>query len=82
MLTATRFIQFIVLSFKFGEKRGIPSESSWNSIGFGFIIYIYSSILSMIFYDNYHVWIEHLLGLGLIRVLDGSAKTIELLGDN
>ena len=39
--------------FRIGEKRGTPSESSWNSIGFCFYIlylFIYSS---MIYVNNF-----------------------------
>ena len=50
--------------FRVGEKRGTPSESFWNSIGFGFYIlylFIYSS---MIFVTNFMSEKIHLLGLG------------------
>ena len=40
-----RFIIFIVLSIRVGEKSGTPSESSCNSIFLVFIFYIYSSII-------------------------------------
>ena len=48
-LLRLRFILFIVLSFRVGEKGGTPSESSWNFIGFGFIIYFYCFYSSMIY---------------------------------
>ena len=60
LLTAT--LSFIH-SFRLGGKRETLSESSWNSCGF--MIDFYSFYSSMIFCDNYHVGIDHMLRFGI-----------------